>query len=398
VTADALFNNFIVHFGFMKRLLSDQGAQFGRSIIRELCKFAGVSKLRTTPYNPSCNGITERLNRTLLNMLGTLDPKDKHDWKSQIAYLVHAYNCCRHDSTGFSPYRLMFGREPRLALDIVLGIVSDEPTDHDYGQYVSKIRDNLKKAYELAICNTGTSQQRQKSNHDIRARAAVLEAGDRVLVKVLAVKGRNKIGDRWEEDPFVVIEQLNTDIPVYRVQKENGEGPIRTLHRKHLLPIGALPVIPKAEDVPVPSDRSDRVSQVVPNDTIAAESVISDSSDSEEEFIVTDNQSLVNDADNTEPQVVGTPEPVLIPNEIPDPVAMHDTPVLEDRDLGEMPVPTPRRSLRNKVAPNRYGEWCKLHVANVSRDEANTNITNDSSSHEVLGLLIDKLLDKLISN
>ena len=88
-------------------------------------------KSRTTPYNPSGNGITERLNRTLLNMLGTLEPKDKHDWKSQINHLLHAYNCCKHDSTGFSPYQLMFGRQPRLALDVVFGLVSDDVVQKD---------------------------------------------------------------------------------------------------------------------------------------------------------------------------------------------------------------------------------------------------------------------------
>ena len=46
---------------------------------------------------------------TMLNMFGTLDPKTKIDWKSQVESLVHAYNCTKHDSsTGFAPYFLMF--------------------------------------------------------------------------------------------------------------------------------------------------------------------------------------------------------------------------------------------------------------------------------------------------
>ena len=67
-------------------------------------------------------------------------------------------------------------------------------------------------------------------NHDLHARAAVLEVGDRVLVKVLAVKGKNKIADRWEDHPYVVIEHPNDDIPVYKVTKEDDDGPVRTLH------------------------------------------------------------------------------------------------------------------------------------------------------------------------
>ena len=249
VTAQALFNNFIVHYGFMKRLHSDQGAQFEGNIIKELCKLAGNVKSRTPPYNPASNGITERFSRTLLSMLGTLDPEHKQDWKSQVGHLVHSYNCCIHDSTGFSPYRLMFGRDPRLALDVILGIVSDEKPETDYCKHVSQLRDCLRRAYQLASRNSDHARERQKLNHDLHVRAAVLEVGDRVLVKVLAVKGKNKIADRWEDHPYVVIEHPNDDIPVYIVTKEDDDGPVRTLHRKHLLPIGSLPVSRKHKDV-----------------------------------------------------------------------------------------------------------------------------------------------------
>ena len=86
-TAKVLFENFFVHYGFPKRLHSDQGRNFESKLIKELCCLANIEKSRTTPYHPMGNGIAERFNSTLINMLGTLDPVKKHNWKSHIGSL-----------------------------------------------------------------------------------------------------------------------------------------------------------------------------------------------------------------------------------------------------------------------------------------------------------------------
>ncbi len=68
------------------------------------------------------DGQVERYNRTLLDMLGTLSAKEKHDWKEQVAPIVHAYNYTRNSSTGDSPFHLMYRRQPRLPVDLALGV------------------------------------------------------------------------------------------------------------------------------------------------------------------------------------------------------------------------------------------------------------------------------------
>ena len=105
-TARTLLEKFFVHYGFPKRIHSDQGRNFESKLIEALCALSGIEKSQTTPYHPMGNGIAERFNLTLINMLGILESNQKVDWKRHIGSMVHAYNCTKHDTTGFSPYLL----------------------------------------------------------------------------------------------------------------------------------------------------------------------------------------------------------------------------------------------------------------------------------------------------
>ena len=219
-TAKDLFDNFIVHYGFPARLHSDQGRNFESNVIKELGNLAGVDKSRTTPYHPMGNGMVERFNQTLLNMLGTLEDHQKEDWKSYVAPLVHSYNATRHDSTGYSPFFLMFGRHPRLAVDAYLGLNSpEEPEVRSKEHYATKLKKHLQFAYKVASNKARKSADRHKRHYDMKVREATLDVGDRVLVRQVGFRGKHKIADRWEKTPYVVIQIPNQDVPVYRIQK-----------------------------------------------------------------------------------------------------------------------------------------------------------------------------------
>ena len=198
-TAGTTAQQFFVHFGFPKHLHSDQGRNFESRTIQELCRLTGIQKSRTTPYHPMGNGIAKRFNSTLLNMFGTLDPDQKANWKNHIGSLVHAYNCTKHDSTGFSPCYLMFGRHPRITVDLALGReheVVHVAADH----YIANLRNEVKRAYDLVESNVRQVQADQKRLYDKRVSGALLEVGDRVLTRNVGLKGTNKIADRWTKE------------------------------------------------------------------------------------------------------------------------------------------------------------------------------------------------------
>ena len=261
-TAKALYENFFLHYGFPAVLHSDKGANFESNVIRKLCEIAGVKKSRTTPYHPMGNGMVERYNKTLLNMLGTLSEDQKTDWKSYVSTLTHAYNAAEHESTGYAPFFLMFGRHPRLAIDAFLGLNQDQDIPRSHMDYVDKLRHRLDYAYNKASEEAKRAAEKQKKYYDKRVRYIKLEPGDRVLIRNVGLRGKQKLADIWDKHPYLVKSQPVQGIPVYEVQQENSRAKSKLLHRNMLLPFNGLPVPtvpkpPKATQRPViPSEDS----------------------------------------------------------------------------------------------------------------------------------------------
>ena len=269
------------HYGFPEKFISDQGRNFESDLIKELCKIAGVLKLHTTPYHPQGNGQCERFNSTLCNMLGTLSEEEKSDWKSYLGCMTHAYNCTKHASTTYSPYYLMFGRHPRLPIDVEFGLPKSNSGDNSSkSRYVQKLRRRLNYAFQKATKVANQQANKYKSSYDKSIRGPQLQEKDLVLVKIVAHKGRHKLQDKWEPEEYVVVEQPITGTPVYRVQPVTG-GNIKTLHRNLLLPLGV-----KLE----PDYDSD--------DSILDE----DDSSSDELVILEDNRNKVSDNGKTVPK------------------------------------------------------------------------------------------------
>ena len=237
-TARILWDNFICHYGFPEKFISDQGRNFESDLIKKLCKIAGVKKVHTTPYHPQGNGQCERFNSTLCNMLGTLSEEEKSDWKSYLGCMTHAYNCTKHASTTYSPYYLMFGRHPRLPIDVEFGLNKPNCGDNSSkSRYIQKLRTRLNYAFRKASKYSDQQASKYKHSYDKSVKGPQLHENDLVLVKIVAHKGRHKLQDRWEPEEYVVTEQPIAGTPVYKLKPVNGDN-VRTLHRNLLLPLG----------------------------------------------------------------------------------------------------------------------------------------------------------------
>lgn len=241
--AEKVFNDFVLKFGMPSRLHHDQGREFENRFFFEMQRICGVKGSRTTPYHPQGNGQVERFNRTLLQMLRTLEPSWKLDWKSHLNKVVNAYNCTKNETTGYSPFFLMFGRHPTLPIDLVFPDLQQPTRKQTYSQYVAQWRDRMEEVYKLASQQAGRMTEKGKQQHDKGLLSARLHPGDHVLVKNLLEKGGpGKLRSFWEQDIYVVVKQVNEETPVYEVRKRSGQGGIRRLHRNLLRQCNSLPI------------------------------------------------------------------------------------------------------------------------------------------------------------
>ena len=135
------------------------------------------------------NSQCKRFNSTLIGMLGTLSPECKSDWKSSTGALVHAYNCTRKSTMGFSPYFLMYGRQPNLPIDVTLGLAPKLVTTPNSTKYVQKIREHIRWAHQKADQFQQKEAWHHKQNYDRQSRTVVFKEGDTVLVHVTTFKG-----------------------------------------------------------------------------------------------------------------------------------------------------------------------------------------------------------------
>jgi hypothetical protein len=360
------YNDYILRFGFLEKLHHDQRGEFENHLFKQLEKLCGIGHSKTTPYHPQGNGQVERFNRTLLAILRTLPETQKSHWKDHLQKMVHAYNCTRHESTGFSPFYLLFGRHPRLPIDMILNLESESNESPNYREYVNNWSEAMSEEYKIANEKSSQSRAKGKKLYDRRIRSSEFRPGDRVLVRNMSKRDNPcKLRSHWEDKIHVVVTRRGEDSPVYTVKPESSDGPSRTLHRNMLLPCSSLPVEPllnqktprrQRENTVPPSTRS---TSQLESDEDELDGLTPLANDQRSGADVTDAVTPAQDGerrhdeiDNSELPAVGNPDVLALDEQQP----TIPPPATENSAIPPPPMENTRPS-RNRNPPPRLNYW-----------------------------------------
>ncbi|XP_075188139.1 uncharacterized protein LOC142260631 [Anomaloglossus baeobatrachus] len=203
-------NNPLAHLGNAKLGALEQrwmGACFQGTLMTELYQLYGIERSRTTPYHPQGNGACERFNRTLLQMLRTLEDSQKARWPEYLPKLMWAYNNRVHSTTGYSPHMLMFGRAGREIEDLHMPNPMQPPPTNTTA-WAQEHRRRLRAVHKVV----GERLKQVVHPNPRPVQKDEYAPGDRVMVK--AKKPTGKLDGRWEAIPYVVKRRVDPAIPV----------------------------------------------------------------------------------------------------------------------------------------------------------------------------------------
>ncbi len=117
--AHALVSKLFCPYSTPRVLLSDNGAEFRNALLEEICRQFNIKQTFTVTYHPSSNGLVERANRKILDVLRPIVGRLVGTWEDWISHVAASINSSICESTVKTPYYIVYGREKRLTYDLI---------------------------------------------------------------------------------------------------------------------------------------------------------------------------------------------------------------------------------------------------------------------------------------
>lgn len=252
VISRLLVNEIVTRHGAPRVLLPDRGKNFLSKMVADVCKIFRIHKVNTSSYHPQTDGLVERFNSTLCQSLSMYVAKNKKDWDDFIPLVLFAHRTSILEAIGDSPFYVLYGREPRLPVDVkYLPPVDDDVTASVF-EHRKRIVENIELAQNLARENLQRAQQKMKDYYDQNTKEPVFELGQRVWVYTPRTKKglSRKLLHNWL-GPYRIVEQSS---PVhFRLRTDTNKKLTFAVHANRMKPFidpSLRPIEPPLVDDP----------------------------------------------------------------------------------------------------------------------------------------------------
>lgn len=223
IVAKCLYEEIACRYGCPGELHSDNGPQFTSDVIKELTALMGMDRSTTTPYRHQANGMAERAIKTMLGMLGTMVNELHDDWDECLPSVRMAYNTSFNKAAGETPFFLIYGTDPSMPSDYVLG--ADEPEYTGMKEYNQRLVQRLRLAWKAAEESNAAAQAEHRERHNRRPGRGFVayETNDLVYVfsPVKPMGLSRKLLRQWS-GPYRVVDKSKEF--VYLVVPANGRA------------------------------------------------------------------------------------------------------------------------------------------------------------------------------
>ena len=260
--ANKIVNNRCCVFGIPESILADGGKQYQSKLLDLVYEYLDIRGLKTTPFNPRCNGLSEKSVQTSKNMIKAHVNDEQSDWDEQLEKFTYVYITSVQETTKQTPFEMMFGRKPKLPIDIALASVeipqetnveeqnqsnqnSGEATilndnekikiPEEAQNYLNKLRRKIEESHSKAALNRNIPMERHKLFYDRKIKRFSYNIGDYVLCDHPRLKKGIARGlAKKYYGPFVVRSKKNNgvDLLIQRVGKKRGK--LYQIHQNRL--------------------------------------------------------------------------------------------------------------------------------------------------------------------
>ena len=225
--ARLLHDEIFCRYGPAVEIISDRGRNFLSKLVQAVCELYHVTRHSTSSYRPSCNGCVERQNANIIQTIRMYVDRSQRDWHMILPVALMALRSSPNlETSGFSPFKMLFGCEMRLPFDI--NLIPRDNLGPEAKIHMEHLLGRLKLYREIAKDNSEAAKEKDKIKHDIKAKDSTFLEGEQVLVKInkIPTELSPKLYDKFD-GPYYIRRKCPNDTYIIADSATDRVQPVR---------------------------------------------------------------------------------------------------------------------------------------------------------------------------